>query len=207
MELSKFTVINVQGIVEEFEKMKKEPQLVCYEMNSTELAFAVKKFKQSTKEAVLRLFMFQFIFILLLFTVVLILVYPYFAKSMTMSSITLIGSLVMAGFFFLILGFNAVSKFTRIKQTQAEVYLTYSGCYFLGFFYPFRMPVYNLISTDVLEGESGEPTSLRLVIETTNDSLGPQVAKWAGYLTTLEIPLRDEHLNKIESILKSLLSH
>ncbi len=186
-----------------FVQMMQEIPLLCYEMTPEELDYAFRRGRQQAWARQTRILMMVAIMIvvidlLLLFSFVLI------NPAVIKNSFGFLGgtTFFLTSFFFLLSYWQV-----RRVEKKPEVLVTYSGAFFLGSFYPFRISYTYLSAASFVEGDGGEPPSLRLNFTPigtlkSGAKFDANLGK-SDYL--IEIPLRVEHVGKINEIIKILV--
>jgi hypothetical protein len=186
-----------------FVQMKQEIPLICFEMTDTELDFAFKRNRQQAWERQKRVWK---MIAGLIFGIDLVIILSFLLINPTYitRSFGLIGgtSVFLVSFFFLLSYWQI-----RRVENKAEVLVSYSGAFYLGSFYPFRISYTFLSSASYVESGEGDPPLLRLNF--TPVGTLKSGTKFDGNLGKsdylIEIPLRSEHIEKIHEIINTLV--
>jgi len=195
---------------DELRAMKKETPLIAYEMTRDELDVAYRTARRVIWEEQIKLWKSFFILVMILFIGMFL-----FFIMLSPDSVTPIieACFVIIGICMIPVLLMSLVQSRRVKRNPL-VYVSASGAYFLGKLYPFRGTNGALVAALFIEGDGVDPSVLRLnfgtkaesTLETTDDINEKLAAREDPSELTLEIPLRQEHIDKIEDIIKSLMS-
>jgi hypothetical protein len=190
------------GIKKAFSEMKEESPLLQYEMTIAEMNFAIMANKRSLKTTISANVIVYVIMALGAGIVGGLVMYASVPQSIE-NAIILIS--FYTGLFSLLVFGAIIGRFT-LFTSEPEVILSYSGMYFLGKFYPFRMSSHYLTAAVCIDAQDKEPAVLRLTLERQEFGIMSFfITKIFGSIINIEVPLRPDMVEQANTIIKILL--